>query len=170
MMALCESDAGIGECIVGSLTTLSLSHRLAVAVGGHFVAGLLRWREPSSSLAHQLIKQSIYAMVLFLSILRSNRLSPRIVNRGYRKTNERFSKPTTSNDTKKGVEIDESNLKWTERKEAPKWLSRMAPTKGGTKLPNPLEAAVISVFMAAGYYAWFVDPPKRAAEVAEGQR
>ena len=106
----------------------------------------------------------------FLSIIRSQRLSPRIVNRGYCNTTKRFSKPTASNDTKKVVEIDESNLKWTERKEAPKWLSRMAPTKGGTKLPNPLEAAVIGVFMAAGYYAWFVDPPKRAAEVEEGQR
>lgn len=108
--------------------------------------------------------------MVFLSILRSHRLSPRIVNRVvYRNTTRRCSKSSTTNNTsKKSVEIDESNLKWTERKEAPKWLSRMAPTKGGTKLPTPLEAAVIGVFTALGYYAWFVDPPKR--EEAEGQR
>ena len=105
--------------------------------------------------------------MVFLSILRSHRLSPRIVNH-CNTTTRRCSKSTTNNNTKKSVEIDESNLKWTERKEAPKWLSRMAPTKGGTKLPTPLEAAVIGVVTAAGYYAWFVDPPKR--EEAEGQR
>ena len=106
--------------------------------------------------------------MVFLSILRSHRLPPRIVNRGCRNTTLRCSKSTTNNNTKKSVEIDESNLKWTERKEAPKWLSRMAPTKGGTKLPTPLEATVIGVVTAAGYYSWFVDPPKR--EEAEGQR
>ena len=113
--------------------------------------------------------------MVFLSILRSHRLSPRIGNRGYCNTAQRCSKSSTTNNTlkspssNKSVEIDESNLKWTERKEAPKWLSRMAPTRGGTKLPTPLEAAVILAFTAAGYYAWFVDPPKRAEE-AEGQR
>mmetsp|Transcript_15724 Transcript_15724/g.33249 ORF Transcript_15724/g.33249 Transcript_15724/m.33249 type:complete len:106 (-) Transcript_15724:591-908(-) len=56
------------------------------------------------------------------------------------------------------------NLKWTERKEAPRWLKKMAPTKGGTALPTPKEAAVIGVVAAAGYYAWFVDPPKRVDE------
>ena len=110
--------------------------------------------------------------MVFLSILRSNnRLSPRIVNRAYRNTTQRCSKSSTTNNTSnKSVEIDESNLKWTERKEAPKWLSRMAPTKGGTKLPTPLEATVIGVVTAIGYYAWFVEPPKRAAEETEGQR
>lgn len=45
----------------------------------------------------------------------------------------------------------------------------MAPTKGGTKLPTPKEAAVIAVVAAVGYYAWFVEPPQRA-EVADEQR
>ncbi len=107
---------------------------------------------------------------MFLSILRRQRLTPRLSNRGYRNSNKLSSKPTTKNDTKKSVEIDESHLNWKERKEAPKWLRRMAPTKGGTKLPTPLEAAVIAVVTAGGYYAWFVEPPKRAAEESDGQR
>ena len=37
----------------------------------------------------------------------------------------------------------------------------MAPTKGGTKLPTPAEAAVMAVVAAGGYYAWFVEPPQR---------
>mmetsp|Transcript_28421 Transcript_28421/g.48281 ORF Transcript_28421/g.48281 Transcript_28421/m.48281 type:complete len:108 (-) Transcript_28421:1418-1741(-) len=107
--------------------------------------------------------------MVFLSVLRSQQLAPRLANRGYRSTTKRFYK-TTSNDTKASTEIDERKLKWTERKEAPKWLNKMAPTKGGTKLPTPPEAALIAVVAAAGYYAWFVEPPKRAAEEAGGQR
>eukprot|EP00578_Thalassiosira_sp_NH16_P023993 CAMPEP_0181093990 /NCGR_PEP_ID=MMETSP1071-20121207/9746_1 /TAXON_ID=35127 /ORGANISM="Thalassiosira sp., Strain NH16" /LENGTH=45 /DNA_ID= /DNA_START= /DNA_END= /DNA_ORIENTATION= len=42
----------------------------------------------------------------------------------------------------------------------------MAPTKGGTELPTPKEAAVIAVVMAAGYWSWFGDhaPESIAAE------
>ena len=50
-----------------------------------------------------------------------------------------------------------------EEEEAPRWLRRMAPTKGGTALPSPKEAAVIAVVAAAGFYAWFIDPPKEKA-------
>lgn len=109
-------------------------------------------------------------MVLIKSVLLSQRLAPRLANRGYRSTTtpHRFSK-ATSNDTKEAsTDIDESKLKWTERKEAPKFLNKLAPPKGGTKLPTPIEAALIAVVASAGYYAWFVDPPKRAAE--EGHR
>ena len=49
----------------------------------------------------------------------------------------------------------EQNLKWTERKEAPKWLTRMAPTKGGTALPNRLEMTVITIVGIVGYISWF---------------
>lgn len=56
--------------------------------------------------------------------------------------------------------MDEANLKWTERKEAPRWLQKMSPTKGGRELPTAKEAAVIGIVVAAGYYSWFVDPPK----------
>ena len=55
-----------------------------------------------------------------------------------------------------------------EEEEAPRWLRRMAPTKGGTTLPSPKEAAVIAVVAAAGFYAWFVDPPKEKAAGAGG--
>jgi hypothetical protein len=61
--------------------------------------------------------------------------------------------------------IDETTLKWTERKEAPKWLQKMAPTKGGRELPTAKEALVIGVVVAVGYYAWFVDPPKKKEEI-----
>lgn len=114
------------------------------------------------------LKNLFNQAMLFLSVLRRQRLTPRFSRRGYRNSNKLSSKPST-NDTKKSVEIDERHLNWKDRKEAPKWLSRMAPTKGGTKLPTPLEAAVIAVVTAVGYYAWFVEPPKRAEE-AEGQR
>ena len=97
------------------------------------------------------------------------RLSPRLARRSYHSTTECLSKTKTpSKDTKSSM--DESKLKWTERKEAPKWLQRIAPTKGGTKLPTPVEAALIAVVSAVGYYAWFVDPPKRAAAIEEEQR
>jgi hypothetical protein len=58
----------------------------------------------------------------------------------------------------------EKHLKWTERKEAPKWLQRMAPQKGGTELPDAKTSALIFLVASAGFYAWFIDPPKRAEE------
>ena len=39
-------------------------------------------------------------------------------------------------------------------------LYRMAPPKGGTELPDAKFLAIASVVCVAGYYAWFVDPPK----------
>ena len=54
----------------------------------------------------------------------------------------------------------QQSLKWTERKEAPKWLKRLEPTKGGTSLPTPKEASVMALVALVGYYAWFIDPPK----------
>jgi len=50
------------------------------------------------------------------------------------------------------------NLKWTEKEEAPKWMQKMAPYKGGTKLPNKLEGTIISIVTVLGFYSWFVDP------------
>jgi hypothetical protein len=62
------------------------------------------------------------------------------------------------------VPKDESHLNWKERKEAPKWLQRMAPQNGGTELPDAKTSALIFVVASAGFYAWFIDPPKRAEE------
>src|SRR6056300_1677591 len=97
-----------------------------------------------------------------LHALSRQRLSPRPSSRFYHRTFQRFE------DDKSGG-VDESKLKWTQRKEPPKWLSRMAPTKGGTQLPTPKEAAVIAVVAAAGYYAWFVAEPPRPVSVADKQ-
>jgi hypothetical protein len=71
---------------------------------------------------------------------------------------------STSSSSKTEVPKDEKHLKWTERKEAPKWLQRMAPQKGGTELPDAKTSALIFVVASAGFYAWFIDPPKRAEE------
>ena len=54
----------------------------------------------------------------------------------------------------------QNNIKWTESEQAPAWMQRISPTKGGRELPTPKEFAVISVVLAAFYYSWFVDPPK----------
>jgi hypothetical protein len=62
------------------------------------------------------------------------------------------------------VPKDEKHLKWTERKEAPKWMQKMAPQKGGTELPDAKTSALIFMVASAGFYAWFIDPPKRAEE------
>mmetsp|Transcript_30216 Transcript_30216/g.68950 ORF Transcript_30216/g.68950 Transcript_30216/m.68950 type:complete len:110 (-) Transcript_30216:251-580(-) len=88
-----------------------------------------------------------------------------------RNTAKRYSSGTPSSAETKAVDraVDESKLKWTERKEAPRWMTRMAPTKGGTKMPTPAEAAVMAVVAVAGYYAWFVEPPQRK-ESADDER
>ena len=65
------------------------------------------------------------------------------------------------------TKVDDSHLKWTQRKEAPKWLQRMAPTKGGTELPDPKFWPIFLLIGAGGYYSWFVDPPKRKKEREE---
>merc|ERR1719464_2260958 len=43
------------------------------------------------------------------------------------------------------TERQQTKSKWTEREDAPRWLQKMAPTKGGTSLPTTKEAAVIVV-------------------------
>jgi hypothetical protein len=43
-------------------------------------------------------------------------------------------------------------------------LYRMAPPKGGTEPPDAKFLAVAVVVLSAGYYAWFVDPPKKKAQ------
>mmetsp|Transcript_26311 Transcript_26311/g.40764 ORF Transcript_26311/g.40764 Transcript_26311/m.40764 type:complete len:120 (+) Transcript_26311:175-534(+) len=48
--------------------------------------------------------------------------------------------------------------------EAKGWLKRMAPPKGGTDPPDAKFLAVAAVVCGAGFYAWFIDPPKRAEE------
>ncbi len=101
------------------------------------------------------------------SAQQSQRLACNYARSQYNAISKRFTSSHSSpNQANKGTLKDEANLKWTEKEEAPKWLQKMAPTKGGTKLPTPKEAAVIAVVMAAGYYSWFVDPPKKA--VSEG--
>jgi len=41
-----------------------------------------------------------------------------------------------------------------------RWLYKMEPPKGGTELPDLKFLAVASVVASAGFYAWFIDPPK----------
>jgi hypothetical protein len=44
------------------------------------------------------------------------------------------------------------------------WLKRMEPPKGGTEPPDAKFLAVASVVTLAGFYAWFIDAPKRKEE------
>jgi hypothetical protein len=39
--------------------------------------------------------------------------------------------------------------------------------KGGTDPPDAKFMAVAAVVTAAGYYAWFIDPPKKKADEAQ---
>jgi hypothetical protein len=70
----------------------------------------------------------------------------------------------TSSSSKTKVPKDEKHLKWTEREEAPKWLQRMAPAKGGTDPPDAKTSALMLLVGSAGFYAWFIDPPKRVKD------
>jgi len=80
------------------------------------------------------------------------------------------SSKINSNNAKQQQEeaAHQQSLNWKDRKEAPKWLKRLEPSKGGTKLPTPLEGLVISIVAVAGYYAWFVDPPRQQQQ-SDGQ-
>jgi hypothetical protein len=53
----------------------------------------------------------------------------------------------------------ETNLKWTDKKEAPWMLTKMAPPKGGTEPPDAKFLAFAALVGAAGFYAWFIEPP-----------
>jgi hypothetical protein len=44
------------------------------------------------------------------------------------------------------------------------FLYRMAPPKGGTDPPDAKFLAIAAVVGAAGFYAWFVDPPRQQDE------
>jgi len=64
------------------------------------------------------------------------------------KTEATKSEPTATQDE------DESHLNWKDRKEAPKWMRRIAPTKGGKWPPSPQEAAILSAGLALFVWSW----------------
>ena len=86
-----------------------------------------------------------------------------LVGKGKRLKTSSSSKSSSRSSAEQEAKQQQS-LKWTERKEAPKWLKRLEPTKGGTSLPTPKEASVMALVAVLGYYAWFIDPPKKAEE------
>ena len=45
-------------------------------------------------------------------------------------------------------------------KQAGRLLMRMAPPRGGTERPDATFLGVAAIVCGAGYYAWFVEPPK----------
>jgi len=83
-------------------------------------------------------------------------LCQRCGNRLFNSVRRHVSSSTTKS-SNKSAKKDERDLKWTERKEAPKWMQKMAPTKGGIAPPNRLEMSAILLVGAVGGYAWFVD-------------
>lgn len=52
------------------------------------------------------------------------------------------------------------SVRSTKEPEAKGWLKRMAPPRGGTDPPDAKFLAVAAVVCGAGFYAWFIDPPK----------
>ena len=77
---------------------------------------------------------------------------------------------TNGNNGNKATTDDESQLNWKERSEAPKWMQRIAPTRGG-KLSELkwYEATAIAAGCAVFYWAWFVaEPPRPAVAVVQG--
>lgn len=109
--------------------------------------------------------------MLHRSPLLVRRLQPVLRGGGGIKRFESSSSSSSTTTTKKKLAVaaasgadEKRQLKWTEREEAPGWLRKMAPTRGGTALPTGKEAAVIAVVAAAFYYSWFVEPPKRDNE------
>jgi hypothetical protein len=70
------------------------------------------------------------------------------------------SKPpkTAGNSTNEGDVVDEnedeSHLNWKDRKEAPKWMQRIAPTKGGKWPPSPQEAVILASGLALFVWSW----------------
>ena len=76
---------------------------------------------------------------------------------------------TNGNKTTTTATRDESHLNWKERSEAPKWMQRIAPTRGG-KLSELkwYEATAIAAGCAVFYWAWFVaEPPRQAVAVVQ---
>jgi len=76
---------------------------------------------------------------------------------------------TNGNNGNKTTTADESQLNWKERSEAPKWMQRIAPTRGG-KLSELkwYEATAIAAGCAVFYWAWFVaEPPRPAVAVVQ---
>ena len=51
---------------------------------------------------------------------------------------------------------DEMQLNWKERKEAPKWIQRFAPPKGGKWPPQPHEAIILATGLALFILSWTV--------------
>ena len=77
---------------------------------------------------------------------------------------------TNGSNGNKTTTDDESQLTWKERSEAPKWMQRIAPTRGG-KLSELkwYEATAIAAGCAVFYWAWFVaEPPRPAVAVVQG--
>mmetsp|Transcript_24094 Transcript_24094/g.53348 ORF Transcript_24094/g.53348 Transcript_24094/m.53348 type:complete len:134 (+) Transcript_24094:118-519(+) len=77
------------------------------------------------------------------------------------KTNNSSSNTNSSNSNNKRIG-DESHLSWKERSKAPRWMQRIAPTKGG-KISElkPYEITALLAGCGVFYYAWFVaEPPK----------
>mmetsp|Transcript_2033 Transcript_2033/g.5410 ORF Transcript_2033/g.5410 Transcript_2033/m.5410 type:complete len:177 (+) Transcript_2033:177-707(+) len=49
---------------------------------------------------------------------------------------------------------DESHLNWKDRKKAPKWMRRIAPSKGGKWPPSPQEAVILLSGLSVFVWSW----------------
>ena len=73
--------------------------------------------------------------------------------RAFGTSDKNNSKPQPDTKTSDEPE-DESHLNWKDRKEAPRWMQRIAPTKGGKWPPSPQEAVILSAGLAVFVWSW----------------
>jgi hypothetical protein len=103
-----------------------------------------------------------------VSSYRRRQLSGAGIVRARHQTNASSSgdKATTTTSTAR----DESHLNWKERTEAPRWMQRIAPTRGG-KLSQLkwYEATAIAAGCVVFYWAWFVAEPPSPRPVVAAQ-
>ena len=86
------------------------------------------------------------------------------------KTCKRKNQSASSAGKKNEATSDESHLNWKKRSQAPTWMQRIAPSKGGKVSDlKSYEIAAILTAAAVLYYTSIVEPPKPAAKV-EGEK
>jgi hypothetical protein len=47
------------------------------------------------------------------------------------------------------------------------YLYKMAPSRGGTDMPDAKFQAIFAVVFIAAFYAWVIDPPKKKLDEEE---
>ena len=152
---------------------------------GHALRGLLMHQAYSAIAAataqrtYLAVKQQMHRMIFGSFGRRSHRLASTSASRSrqqfpsagiVRARSSRYQTNANGNGNKTTTKKDESHLNWKERSEAPRWMQRIAPTRGG-KLSELkwYEAAALTGGCAVFYWAWFVAEPPSPQPVVVAQ-